>query len=127
MVSLTVTLPIPHWATHPNRPAHWSAKSRHAAKQRGDAKIAALVAMREQQFTPTPTVLHRVVIKLFTRTAPRHDRDNLVAWMKHYFDGIADAGVVSNDRLFIPEAAEPQKDKADPRVEIVLIPEVPRV
>lgn len=27
----------------------------------------------------------------------KHDDDNLIAWLKSYRDGVADAGLVSND------------------------------
>jgi crossover junction endodeoxyribonuclease RusA len=48
------------------------------------------------------------------------DKDNLLASMKAAFDGLADAGWVTDDRDFTHLPVKDNKDKDRPRVEIVV-------
>lgn len=84
-------------------------------RTRGLAKFIAFSATRPEQRGKTHA---KIVVRWFHRTMRFPDKDNVIAWLKPYFDGIADAGVVTNDRVitYLPVVIE--KDKENPRVEI---------
>jgi Holliday junction resolvase RusA-like endonuclease len=89
---ITVTLPLPSKATHPNARPHHMAKANAKAKDRKRACYYALEAMKAQRFGWTSATVQCT----FT-VRRRNDADNLQAWMKAYFDGFVDAGLLAND------------------------------
>jgi Holliday junction resolvase RusA-like endonuclease len=119
---ITITVPIPHRATHPNSRPHYMAKANHAKKQRMDAKMAALARAMTQDFKAIPNVKHEVKSKFYFPTSRNRDRDNLISWLKSTFDGIADAKIVENDCLLVSHSVDIDKDKTNPRVEITIRP-----
>ncbi len=120
-MSLTITIPIPHKATHPNARSHWAAKAKHAKKQREDAYIAAQVAVVGRMSYPKFKSASTSAVFYF-RTKHSRDIDNLTAWLKATYDGLADARIVDNDKCFVEHAARCEYDKNDPRVEITINP-----
>lgn len=104
-----IQLPFPEKILWPNGRGHWATKSRAFAKHKAWARNAALAALpRCFKHNGTP-----VRIKYIITPKTRHaiDRDNAVAAMKAYQDGIALALGV-DDSLFetpVIEFAEPLK------------------
>lgn len=96
MTSLTFTLPFPAPALWPNGRAHWGAKSRAVKSHRLWAGVAALAAK-----APKADPEGRVSLAVTVHPKTRHpiDRDNCIASLKSYIDGIADALGV-DDRQF---------------------------
>ena len=126
---VTVTLPIPDRCLSPNRPSHWAVKAKAAKRQHAVA------------FCETAEVLHDLTIhggtmsksdlrsaatlgvrcRWFCRDRRRRDTDNLLASMKHAFDGIAEALGV-DDRIFVHWPAVVGYDRDRPRVEVEVWP-----
>lgn len=126
---MTVTLTIPDRCLSPNARAHWAVRSK-AAKR-----------LHAVAFCETMDVLHDLTIQGGTitrcdfrsaepigvrcrwsfRDRRRRDADNLLASLKHAFDGIAEALGV-DDRLFVHWPADIGYDRERPRVEVDLWP-----
>ena len=96
-VALTITLPLPRKALHPNARCHYMAKARARREDRHDAALMATSVLNESRITP-PMWKHAIieVEYRFFRNSPR-DPDNLVAWYKSFLDGFVDAGVLLGD------------------------------
>jgi crossover junction endodeoxyribonuclease RusA len=110
---ITIEFPIPPRILHPNARSHYMAKSRATKQYRNLVCLLALSASgnarpRWERATVSTT--------WFFQTRRGRDGDNLIAWMKAGFDGLADAGIVSNDKFFRHEPPEIQYDKTNPRV-----------
>lgn len=65
----------------------------------------------------------RYCVTCFHLTAQRMDPGNLIACMKAYEDGIAEAGIIENDRELYPESPRFVRTDRMPRVEIVITPQ----
>jgi len=113
--ALVVTLPLPPRVLSPNARPHWAAKARAVRQYRETACLCALVERPGR-----PMQAARVTCRFFFRDRRRRDRDNLLASLKPAFDGIADAGVVTNDSGMIHMPVEQCVDRVRPRVEIVV-------
>lgn len=114
---LTITLGIPPKSLSPNARTYWAAKSKSTARYRLEAKLVTINEMNRnnitepfQRLTITPVFYHTV--------NRRRDGDNSVASLKAAFDGIADAGLVSNDSFIRHKPVEFRIDKDRPRVEL---------
>ena len=126
---VTVTLPLPDRCLSPNARTHWAVKSKAAKRQHAVAYCetaevlqwpgVSLGTMPNQRFTPDQTF--GVRCRWFFRDRRRRDADNLLASMKHAFDGIAEALGV-DDRTFVHWPAEIGYDRDRPRVEVSLWP-----
>lgn len=98
---LTLTLKHPPRELHPNGRASVFNGARLVKLSRLYAKLEAINAMNRIGWMKPPQWE-----KATTRTTfhfdkkRRRDGDNLGAWLKSYWDGIADAGVVVNDSGF---------------------------
>jgi len=128
--SVTVTLPLPPRELSPNHTVgSRGGRFRKAGKTkqyRVVAAWAAVDAMVEHNFDhkredgpclwPTATVQ----ATFYFKDKRRRDRDNLLASMKAAFDGLADAGLVTNDAGFTYLPVRVEVDKANPRVELVI-------
>lgn len=98
LTTLTVTIPLPQRASHPNAPSHWRAKAAAKKKQREDAHLAALAALDGKA---APRWERATIHATFYRPGSRDrlsDQDNLCSWLKASVDGLQDAGVIENDR-----------------------------
>lgn len=90
-----IELPYPAKALWPNGRAHWAAKSTATKKHRQWAHDATLAALGRSKGTPRAWS-----ITVYPKPrGPLPDRDNTLAAMKAYQDGIADA-LGLNDREF---------------------------
>jgi hypothetical protein len=94
-----LNLPLPDKAYHPNSRCHWA---KVASAKKADRQLAALSAISSRNlgewdgkpFGKTEVYSHWLV-------GQRNDQDNLVAHLKATLDGLADAGIVANDRDFV--------------------------
>ena len=117
--SLVIVLPLPSNRLSPNGRYHWAAKHRAIKKARADAGLAVLVA-KNAYGAHTP--FYKVTVKacFYLRDSRKHDSDNLIASIKAYLDGMADAEVVANDNDIIPLPPSVCIDKSDPRLVLVV-------
>lgn len=118
-----LTLSIPPKELNPNSRSHFMAKSRKVKAYRNEAKIEALRWIRSGMGSK-PTLWESAVIQalFFVPDARSRDKDNLLASLKSAFDGLADAGLVVNDRCFNHLPLIVQVDRERPRVELLVVP-----
>lgn len=116
MTSVSITIPLPPDALKPNARPHWSRKARAAKAYRKHAWAATLAATG----VGPPERWRRASVQVvaYYPTARHPDPDNLIASLKSAFDGIADAGLIANDKELWPERPVILKDKANPRIEM---------
>jgi crossover junction endodeoxyribonuclease RusA len=122
---VTVSLPLPDRCLSPNARSHWAVRSKAAKRQHAVAFFetvevlempgVSLGTMPNQRLTTDQNF--GVRCRWFFRDRRRRDADNLLASMKHAFDGIAEALEV-DDRTFVHWPAEIQYDRERPRVEV---------
>ena len=117
MNSITITIPIPHRSLSPNARTHWATKAKKVKAARTGATFLAKnqVIYKNQRWT---NAISTVV--WYAKTATHPDPDNALAMLKPYFDGLADAGVLANDRNLAHNPIRFEKDKANPRVELTI-------
>jgi len=115
--SITITIPIPHRSLSPNARTHWATKAKKVKAARTGATFLAKnqVIYKNQRWT---NAISTVV--WYAKTATHPDPDNALAMLKPYFDGLADAGVLANDRNLAHNPIRFEKDKANPRVELTI-------
>lgn len=98
MSAITIRLAWPPRQLSPNfRPKHWSEVSTAKREYRFACKVDSMNAKDCRTIYPLcgPLEGHATFI---TNTKNRHDTDNLLASLKAGMDGVADAGVIANDR-----------------------------
>jgi len=119
LTTLTITVPLPPRAMHPNARSHWRAKMAPKKLQRETAYLAALNATRHLERQPFWKMAE---VQMTWYVARHNDSDNLLGWAKGTIDGIADAGVVDNDRgfVFMPPKQVTGTKENDRRIEIVI-------
>lgn len=120
MNSITINLPLPPTELSANSRTHWAAKAKAVKAYRALAWAAGRAAQTGQ---PKRWVKASVKVKAFYRSHNHPDPDNVIASLKAAFDGIADAGVVVNDRGLWPERPEISKDAKNPRIELTITEE----
>lgn len=119
--TLTIVLDLPPDEIHPNARKHWSKRVDPVATSRLYAKLHAINSMNRLGWMQAPRWTEAETRTTFYfSTKRRRDRDNCGAWLKPYWDGIADAGVIANDSGFIHHPPTLLIDKDRPRVEIVI-------
>lgn len=114
---MSIILPFPDKILWPNGRGHWAAKNRAFQKHKEWARLATLSAIpRCFRWNGEPVKLR---ITITPKTRHPIDRDNCVAAMKAYVDGVSAALVVDDQHFLVPEItfAEPCKPGA---VEIAL-------
>lgn len=95
---LTITLEHPPKELHPNGRAGVYHNARLVKLSRLYAKLQAINAMNRMGWMQPPMWVRATTRATFHfETKRRRDTDNLGAWLKSYWDGIADAGIVAND------------------------------
>lgn len=120
MTTLNLTIPLPPSAVKPNARVHWAKKARATKSYRRTAWAAAVATIKG----PPPRWLQaRVQVTYYSRTAIHPDPDNIIASLKAAFDGIADAGVIANDKGLWPERPVIRKDSKNARVELTITEE----
>lgn len=119
MTTLAITVSEPPKSLNPNARTHWAAKSRAVKAYRAEAKVAALAAMNgRKQFDPPKWEQAAAVVRFYFRTKHRHDEDNAKASLKAVWDGLVDAGVMSDDSGLSVRVESMGCDSTRPRVEI---------
>jgi crossover junction endodeoxyribonuclease RusA len=121
MDAITIILPLPSRTTHPNARGHWAVKARATKQQRQDAYYAALAALDCRE---PPRWKHATIHAAFYKPNGRvlGDADNCVAWLKASADGIADAGILDNDRglVWLAPTQIVGKTAGEPRVVVTI-------
>jgi hypothetical protein len=121
MTSITIVLPIPARKLSPNARVHWAEKAKLTKASRKVAHLAALEALNLRR--PPGWVKAKMNVKAFFKTMNFPDPGNFMASLKSSEDGIADAGIIVNDRALWPERPVFTKDSINPRIEITITKE----
>lgn len=82
------------------------------------ASIEALKGRRPPGWTKA-----KMEVKAFFKTLNFPDPDNLTSRLKSSIDGIADSGIINDDKSLWPERPEFFKDARNPRIEITITSE----
>ena len=120
--ALTFQLPLPDRRLSPNARNHWALKARMVKAARGAARLEAVRVLDGR----TPPRWGKAKFRPAVFLAPKNrqpDPDNLLASLKSYIDGLADAGIVANDRDLWPERPTFSRVEKFPRIEITITPE----
>jgi crossover junction endodeoxyribonuclease RusA len=120
MSSITITIPLPERALSPNTRVHWSRKAKAVKRYR---RLAWAASFDATPCTPERWAKASVAIVAYYPTRRHPDPDNLIASLKAAFDGIADAGIVANDRGLWPERPAIFTDRTRPRIELTITEE----
>lgn len=118
-IRLKVRLDLPPKELTPNCRCHFMAKANKTKKYRSAAMETAMVAASEAGMSD-PMDRASVKATFYCRDSRARDADNALASLKAAFDGLADAGVVTNDRKLRFEPVEFCVDRDSPRVELVV-------
>jgi len=116
MSSITIEMPHPPRCLSPNGRAHWGQKSKVGRQFRNLASNLFAIADESTDVWPRA----KMTIRWFHKTMRFPDTDNVIGSCKWIRDGIADTGIVENDRDITDIRVLFVKDKARPRVEITL-------
>lgn len=101
MIQLTIVTSLPSRKLQPNARTFWREKARLTAEARRTAGADAIAALNGADKPLWSAVTCGLWFRLKKKSGGGVDPDNLLAWAKPLLDGIADAGVVSNDRGMI--------------------------
>lgn len=115
--TLRVTLPLPLRELSPNSRCHWARKAAAKKKYRSWAAAAAWAA--KGSWAVRESVRLKIVLYARDRRS-KWDRDNLIAAMKAAIDGLADAGIVYDDRGVSLDDPEIVFGDKDARMELVV-------
>lgn len=111
--SITITIGIPHKCLSPNVRCHYMTKAAQVKRARATAWVKA-----GSPCTRWTDAISTVV--WYTKTKRRPDADNALAMLKPTFDGLADAGVLANDRNLAHNPIRFEVDRSNPRVEVTI-------
>lgn len=96
--TISISLHLPPEKLHPNKRPIRQERARLTKKYRLEVRILAIDAMVRAGMKDEPRWKRATVRAVFAfRTNRRRDRDNLIAWLKSAFDGLADSGLIDND------------------------------
>jgi crossover junction endodeoxyribonuclease RusA len=121
MKNITITLPLPARKLSPNARVHWAEKAKLVRASRKTAHLAALEALNLRR--PPGWLKAKMEVKAFFKTRSFPDPGNFMASLKSSEDGIADSGIIINDKALWPERPVFAKDSENPRVEITITSE----
>jgi len=116
--TIIIDLPYPAKELHPNGGTrHHRGKMQRLKKHhRKMAEIATLGAKGRRKGFPWAKAIITAHWYHPQKRLSLHDDDNLTAWLKSYRDGVADAGVIANDRHAKMGEHYQDKDAANPRI-----------
>lgn len=118
--TITITLRIPDAILSPNARVMSKkgvfAKAGKTRAYRQHARDQMTLAMLESKLGPFPWPHAYLRFNFYFATNRNRDEDNFEARMKAGRDGMADAGIVTNDRYFRMQRPTMQVDKKNPRV-----------
>jgi Holliday junction resolvase RusA-like endonuclease len=116
-VSVTITIGIPHKALSPNARPHFMARAGVVSRARRAAFIRGTIVT----VAGAPEWTNAIsTVVWYTKTKRRPDADNALAMLKPTFDGLADAGVLANDRNLAHNPIRFEVDRSNPRVEVTI-------
>jgi len=118
MTSITIVLPLPVGKLSPNARVHWAEKAKLTRASRMVAFYAATEALNLRR--PPGWLKARLEVKAFFKTMSFPDPGNFMASLKSSEDGIADAGIILDDKSLWPERPVFAKDKENPRLELTI-------
>jgi len=121
MDQITIILPLPVRKLSPNARVHWAEKAKLVRASRKVASLAALEALNLRR--PPGWLKAKMEIRAFFKTMNFCDPDNFIASLKSSIDGIADSGIIANDKSLWPERPTFEKDAENPRIEITITSE----
>jgi crossover junction endodeoxyribonuclease RusA len=116
MTSITILLPLPVRKLSPNARVHWAEKAKLVKASRRVASIASLEALNLRR--PPGWLKAKMEVKAYFKTLTFPDPDNFIASLKSSIDGIADSGIILDDKALWPERPVFKKDAENPRIEI---------
>jgi crossover junction endodeoxyribonuclease RusA len=120
MNSITIIIDLPPRMLSPNARCHWAVKAKHVSRYRRHAHAASLVALFNAKESRPCWEKAKLNAKAFFKTKAFPDPSNFMASLKAAEDGIADAGIIVNDRALWPERPVFDKDAKRPRIEITI-------
>jgi len=104
---VTIDLPWPHKDLSPNARVHWGKKARAVRAARAEAHFMAIKAHARKQLDGASI---SVVATFSPPDARRRDRDNMLASIKPYLDGISDQiGIDDSEWPIAISKSEPVK------------------
>ena len=122
-MNITITLPLPPKELSPNYTVgsrgQRMGKAAKTKNYRATAATLARVAMDDCNLGGDWPAAD-VELFFYHKDARRRDKDNALASMKAAFDGIADAGLVSDDSALTYLPVVMLKSKENPRVEVTI-------
>lgn len=121
MTSITILLPLPVRKLSPNARVHWAEKAKLVKASRRVASIASLEALNLRR--PPGWLKAKMEVKAYFKTLTFPDPDNFIASLKSSIDGIADSGIILDDKALWPERPVFKKDAENPRIEITITKE----
>ena len=116
---MTIRLPLPHRALHPNVRTHWAAKARQAKIHREAARRETFKVLKELD---NGHVVTGYILRPAFKDLRVRDDDGFSSSCKAYRDGIADA-FRQDDGTFKCLGYEPTVDRKDPHLMIEIITE----
>jgi hypothetical protein len=122
---LSISLPLPPPELSPNSRIHWRRRAELTKRARSDASAVAMLAMHQSGF-PFPWLEVELRTSWYWRDKrSMSDDDNLIGRFKAVRDGIADAGVVSDDRWFRLDCPIQCVDRNAPRLDVIMTGTLP--
>jgi len=121
--SITITLPLPDKRLHPNggnrHNYHVIDRLKKESKTRAWAEARGAIGSRD--WRGYKIQLHYRFYLGTASAAKLADKDNGIAWLKNYQDGVSDA-IEVNDRYFAEPLVDYDFDGKGKRVEITILP-----
>lgn len=122
---LSISLPLPPRELSPNSRVHWRRRAELTKLTRSDAAAVAALAMRQCGFPFPWSDVELRTNWYWPDKRSMSDDDNLIGRFKAVRDGIADAGVVSDDRWFQLDRPVQDVDKRAPRLDVIMTGTLP--
>lgn len=121
MTSITITLPLPYKQLAPNARVNWTIKSKLTKAHRKVAHLRTVAALKGN--APEGWMKSKLEVSAYFPTYRFPDPDNFMASLKAYEDGIADSGVIVDDKSLQLEKPIFAKDARRPRVVLTITKE----
>lgn len=115
---LRVVLPWPHRGLSPNARVHWAVKRKLVQAARRHAHAETFYKAQGCRAVPLDRIGYRCSFYPPDRRA--RDEDNLIACMKSYLDGIAEALRIDDKKFHLLEPFVGEPDRPHGRVEVDL-------